>query len=254
MVALAVTPDRRWAATTPELLAATTAAGFAALGAFADRAGPDVRRLYDAAQVRCHEVLALVVSDDEGGTLRSARELADAAAAMGADWVLTVFRCPMTAQTAPIVQRSAAVIAEAGAAMAVEFSPLGPISSVRSALGVVDVANAASGRAGLVIDTWHFERGDSTWDDLEAVPLDQIAYVQFSDALAPAGDSLARQTMHRRALPGDGTLALDRFATTLLQRGWDGLVSVEVLSAELRTLPVGEALRRLHATTAPFWL
>jgi hypothetical protein len=66
MVALAVTPDRRWTATIAELLAATNAAGFSALGAFSDRAGPDVRPLYDAAQVRCHEVLALVVSDDEG--------------------------------------------------------------------------------------------------------------------------------------------------------------------------------------------
>jgi hypothetical protein len=94
---------------------------------------------------------------------------------MGADWVLTVFRCPLTAETAPIVQRSAAVIAEAGAAMAVEFSPLGPISSIRSALGVVEVANGGGGRAGLLIDSWHFERGESTWDDLEAVPADQIA-------------------------------------------------------------------------------
>jgi len=254
MVALAVTPDRRWTATIAELLAATNAAGFSALGAFSDRAGPDVRQLYDAAQVRCHEVLALVVSDDENESIRSARALADAAAVMGADWVLTVFRCPLTAQTAPVVQRSAAVIAEAGAAMAVEFSPLGPISSVRGALDVVNVANTGGGRAGLLIDTWHFERGESTWDDLGTAPLDQIAYVQFSDALAPAGDSLARQTMHRRALPGDGTLALDRFATTLLQRGWNGLVSVEVLSAELRTLPVDEALRRLHTTTAPYWL
>jgi hypothetical protein len=66
MVELAVTPDRRWTATTAELLAATAAARFSALGAFADRAGPDVRQLYDAALVRCHEVLALVVSDDEG--------------------------------------------------------------------------------------------------------------------------------------------------------------------------------------------
>jgi sugar phosphate isomerase/epimerase len=60
--------------------------------------------------------------------------------------------------------------------------------------------------------------------------------------------------MHRRALPGVGTLALDRFATMLLQRGWDGLVSVEVLSAQLRALPADEALRRLHAATAPYWL
>jgi hypothetical protein len=31
-------------------------------------------------------------------------------------------------------------------------------------------------------------------------------------------------------------------------------VSVEVLSAELRTRPVDEARRRLHVTTAPYWL
>jgi hypothetical protein len=140
MVELAVTPDRRWTATTAELLAATTAAGFSALGAFAHRAGPHVRQLYDDAQVRCHEMLALVVSDD-GESIRSAQALADAAAVMGAEWVLTVFSCPLTAETAPIVQRC-----------------------------------------------------------------------------------------------------------------WDGLVSVEVLSAELRALPVDEALRRLHATTAPYWL
>jgi hypothetical protein len=97
-------------------------------------------------------------------------------------------------------------------------------------------------------------QADTTPTLLEAVPLDQIADVQFSDAPAPTGDSLARETMHRRALPGDGNLALERFATTLLQRGWDGLVSVEVLSAQLRALPVDEALRRLHATTAPYWL
>ena len=150
MVALAVTPDRRWTATTAELLAATTAAGFAALGTFSDRAGPNVRQLYDAAQVRCHEVLALVVTDDENETIRSARALADAAAVMGADWVLTVFRCPLTAQTAPVVQRSAAMIAEVGAAMAVEFSPLGPISSVRAGLDVVDVVNTRRRPGGAV--------------------------------------------------------------------------------------------------------
>jgi sugar phosphate isomerase/epimerase len=54
-------------------------------------------------------------------------------------------------------------------------------------------------------------------------------------------------------LPGEGVLELDRFAGTLLDRGWDGLVSVEVLSAELRALPVDVLVRRLHDTTARFW-
>jgi sugar phosphate isomerase/epimerase len=94
---------------------------------------------------------------------------------------------------------------------------------------------------------WHFCAGNSIWADLERVPLDDIAYIQFADALAPASDSLARETMHRRALPGEGVLELDRFAATLLYRGWRGTVSVEVLNAELRELPADVLTRRLHA-------
>ncbi|MFG1933543.1 hypothetical protein ACGFK1_23290 [Mycobacterium sp. NPDC048908] len=48
-------------------------------------------------------------------------------------------------------------------------------------------------------------------------------------------------------------LPLDRIATTLLDRGWDGTVSVEVLSAELRQLPVDVLVERLYTTTASYW-
>ena len=54
-------------------------------------------------------------------------------------------------------------------------------------------------------------------------------------------------------MPGDGTCDLDRFAATLHGRGFAGYVSVEVLSAELRTLPVPEFLQRAFAATARYW-
>jgi phosphoribosylaminoimidazole carboxylase (NCAIR synthetase) len=38
-----------------------------------------------------------------------------------------------------------------------------------------------------------------------------------------------------------------------LERGYEGTVSVEVLSAELRTLPINEIASRIHATTSPYW-
>jgi len=41
-------------------------------------------------------------------------------------------------------------------------------------------------------------------------------------------------------MPGDGTFEFERFAATLLDRGWLGTVSVEVLNAGLRRLPVPE--------------
>ncbi len=111
-----------------------------------------------------------------------------------------------------------------------------------------------AGRAGLLIDSWHVGFGDSTWKDLAEVPLDDIAYVQFTDALEPdSRDRPIRETLHRRALPGDGVLELDRFARTLLDRGWDGIVSAEVLSADLRALPADELTRSLYDTAARYW-
>jgi sugar phosphate isomerase/epimerase len=77
--------------------------------------------------------------------------------------------------------------------------------------------------------------------------------VAATDALPPLSDNLVRETLHRRALPGESILELDRFAQTLLDRGWDGTVSAEVLSAELRELPVNALVRRLYDTTAQYW-
>ena len=192
-------------------------------------------------------------SDDETATTATAERLAEAAVTMCAEWVLTVFTSPPTAEAENVLQRCAAVFADAGAGMAVEFSPLGAISSIRQGMQVVRAANGGGGRAGLMIDSWHFCFGDRTWEELGEVPLDDIAYVQFADALAPESKRLVRETLHRRALPSEGVLELDRVAAALLERGWDGIVSVEVLSAELRALPVGVLVRRIHDTAAPFW-
>jgi len=167
--------------------------------------------------------------------------------------VLTVFRSDMDQRTRSVVADSAAIISAAGASMAVEFSPLGPVSSIRLGLEVVEIARRRDPRVGLLVDSWHFSVGDSTWEELATLALDDIAYVQFCDALAPESDSLARETMHRRAAPGRGVLDLDRFAATLRDRGWTGTVSVEVLSAELRNGTPGEAARLLYGATAPYW-
>lgn len=253
---LALTPDSRWDATLEEVVAAAAGAGFSNVSITGAAAGEAAAAVFARAGVGCHEVLGLLVTADEEKTLDAAAGLAEAAAVMGAPWALTIFGARPSAD---LVARAAAAIAEGGARMAVEFSPLGAVPSISAGLEVV--AAAGPGRAGLMIDSWHFSHGPSTWEDLAALRPDQIAYVQFTDALppesgnpAPESENLARECMHRRALPGEGTLELERFASTLAGTGWDGLVSVEVLSAELRRLPVAEAIRRAYETTARFWL
>jgi hypothetical protein len=53
-------------------------------------------------------------------------------------------------------------------------------------------------RTGVIVDTWHFFRGDGAWPDLEGFPVDELAFVQFSDGL-PAGPDPGHDTLHRRA-------------------------------------------------------
>jgi len=249
-VQLALTPDGRWDFATPELVSAASAAGFTAVGINAERVDAAAVEAYAASGVRCHELLAFVVGDDESATMASAEYLADRTQTIAAEWVLTVFTASVTPQR---IQRYAKLFDDVGAGMAVEYTPLGAIPTIRDGMDVVRAASR-SARAGLMIDSWHFCFSDNTWDDLATVPLDDIAYVQFTDALEPESrERLVRETLHRRALPGEGILELDRFATTLLDRGYDGIVSVEVLSAQLRELPLDEQAGRLYTTTAAYW-
>ena len=175
--------------------------------------------------------------------------MVDDAAKVGAAWVLVTFQVNPVDDVVRACARAAAMFAEAGAGFAVEFSPLGPVATIQDGLAVL--AALGTEPSGLVIDSWNFCLGPSTWADLEQVPLDAIAYVQFADALAPRREPDMEEAMTRRALPGEGVLELERFASTLRGRGWDGTVSLQVLSDTLRQLPVEEYARQVYDSCCP---
>jgi sugar phosphate isomerase/epimerase len=52
--------------------------------------------------------------------------------------------------------------------------------------------------------------------------------------------------MHRRAMPGEGVLDLGTFVDALRATGFDGVVTVELLSAQLRALPLDDYVGRLY--------
>lgn len=249
-VKLAVSPDARWEAGLPELVEATRAAGFVGLGLPARQAGPDAARLYEDAGLRCHEILALVITDDAERSLAHAALVAEAANRMQAPWINTVFRVAPTGEAAELVARCAAMFAEAGSAMAVEFSPVGALPGLRDG---IEVAQRAGSGARVLVDTWHFTVGGSPWEVLEAMDADEIAYIQFSDAPPVESDDLFAETMDRRLMPGQGTFELDRFATTVQEKGFEGYVSLEVFSRDLLDRPVDGILREGHAAMRRYW-
>jgi len=250
-IEFALTPDSRWGLDPWDFATVPREIGFAAVGLGVAQADEQAAASLAVNGVRCHELLAFVLGRDEEANLRHAQGLAQAADAVGAEWVLTTFGAPITSDSGRAIARFAAMFSEAGAKMAAEFSPLGKVTSIPAALAVVEAAGVD--RAGVLIDSWHFFRGGGTWEDLTSVPLDRIAYVQFADAPEPVSDDAFDETMNRRVMPGDGSFDLERFSSTLLERGWQGLVSVEVLSRDLRRLSVPEFARMGYEKTARYW-
>jgi sugar phosphate isomerase/epimerase len=248
---IALTPDGRSTATIEEYLDAASAAGFRSVGLSASRAAAAADAL-SARGMHCHEVLSLSVRRDEEATEAQARAAAEAAAAVGADFVLAMFNTSRRPESLALAARCAAILNEAGARLAVEFGPGGPVGSIADALEVVEAVGGI-GRAGVMIDTWHFSHGPSTFEDLATIPLDHIAYVQFDDAPEWESQDTMHETMDRRRWPGEGSLDLDRFATTLLERGWAGIVSAEVLNADYVALPIDEYCRRAWESTSRYW-
>jgi sugar phosphate isomerase/epimerase len=250
-VELVLTPDTRWTRSVDDLVPMTAAAGFTGFGMTGARITAETPAIFEAAGIRCHEVMALLITDNDEVTLNWAERLAHSAALVSAPWITTVFVAELDERRLHLVERCAAIMAEAGAGMAVEFSPAGSIRSIREGLAVVEAVGAD--RAGLLVDSWHFHVGSSTWEDLEQLRPEQIAHVQFSDVQAPISANTMDETMERRVMPGDGLADLDRFATTLLEAGFDGLVSVEVLNRELRELPVAEFIERAYRSSVGYW-
>jgi sugar phosphate isomerase/epimerase len=210
-----------------------------------------IAALVDRSGLRCSDVSSLLVRRDDEATVSAAREIARTVEVLGADFVLTLLYTKVSEESVDRLGRCAEIVRASGARLAVEFAPTGAIDSIGGAVAVVDQIGPE--RAGLLIDSWHFFRGPSEWQDLETVPLERIAYIQFDDALAPLSDDIMIETVNRRTWPGQGTLDLVRFANTLTGRGWDGLVSVEVLSAGHRQLDVGTFARLAFQTSQPFW-
>lgn len=244
---LALTPDTRWDIPFGELIPVVGRSGFTALGCPSAQASPRTRRAFEDAGLACHELMALLITRDAERTLEHAERLAVAAAAMSAPWVTTVF---VAAPHTGLIARCAAIMEAAGTAMAVEFSPLGPVPGIREGL---EVARSAGHGARLLVDTWHFTLGPSTWSDLAALSADDIAYVQFTDAADPGPRDPYDETMNRRPLPGRGTADVRRFADLVRGNGFDGHVSIEVLNEELRSRPVVEVVDALFESTARYW-
>jgi sugar phosphate isomerase/epimerase len=216
-------------------------------------AGGSLAQLADALSERelaCLDLAGLTIGADEARTKHDADGLLEMARALGATWM----QVRVVDEVDDGIRRQFAWSADqfgaSGVGLAVEFSPLTKVKTIADARELI--AGAGDTRTGVIVDTWHFFRGDDEWPTLEALPVDELAFVQFSDGL-PAGADAGYDTLHRRAFPGQGEFDLDQFSACLRAKDFQGPVSVEVLSEELRAMPVEEFARRAMQTSLSYW-
>ncbi len=125
--------------------------------------------------------------------------------------------------TADRLAKIAQVSAQDSVRVAFEFLGDASASTLRDAVEVVEAAGTSN--VGLIIDTFCFYVGRSTWDMLRDFPIERLWTVHFHDAEPGLLETL---TDEKRVLPGKGVIKLHDFVGLLKERGWDGWLSVEL--------------------------
>jgi sugar phosphate isomerase/epimerase len=129
-----------------------------------------------------------------------------------------------------------------------EFMPYDvQVNTVETALAVVEGANAANG--GLALDTWHLGKLRLAPDDLRRIPSRFISWVELSDGPYEYAEDRLDEVINRRRLPGEGEFPIVEYASVCRELGYEGPWGVEVLSEELRNLPIGQIFDRAYETT-----
>lgn len=134
------------------------------------------------------------------------------------------------------------------AKIAYEFMPFDVnVNTLDAALDVVQGAAAPNG--GLAIDTWHMSKLGITPRDLHRIPTDYLVWVELSDGQFEDMDDPIDEVVNHRRLPGEGEFDIPAYVEACRQIGYRGPWGVEVLSAELRNLPIEEEFKRAYETT-----
>jgi sugar phosphate isomerase/epimerase len=217
-----------------DMVTAAAGAGWPACGVWFDAATwtdattTEVRRRLDdtgTAVLDLEPIIPAPDSPDHG------ERLLEAAAGIGAPFVLFTSRLPDLSATAARFAELCEVASPLGVRLVCEFLPIFPLRSLAMALEVVSPHPASV--AGVLIDNLHLSRSGGSVADVAAVEPARLPYLQIADAPAqvPAeAMALLDEAINGRLLPGDGALPIDE----LLAAVPDVPLSFEVRSRALR--------------------
>ena len=130
-----------------------------------------------------------------------------------------------------------------------EFMPYDvQVNDVDRALEVVEGADAPNGA--LAFDTWHLGKLRLEPDELRRIPSRFLGWVELCDGPYEYAEDRLDEVINRRKLPGEGEFPIAGYVAVLRELGYDGPWGVEILSEELRSLPIDQIFDRAYETTS----
>ena len=129
-----------------------------------------------------------------------------------------------------------------------EFMPYDAVvNTLDKALAVVAGADAPNG--GLAFDTWHLGKLDVAPEELRRIEPRFVSWVELSDGPYGIPEEWLDEVINHRKLPGEGDFPIRDYVREFRGLGYDGPWGVEVLSEELRALPIEQIFDRAYETT-----
>jgi sugar phosphate isomerase/epimerase len=172
-----------------------------------------------------------------------------------ATWLMSSSQLPLMENWNFHVERlrpAARVLADHGLRLGLEF--LGPYHHRRRSPHeflftpgqMLELADAIGPNVGLLVDSFHVYTSGTTHAHLATIPARRIVLVHLNDA--PPGPVAELQDSNR-LLPGEGVIDLNGFMEAMAKAGYDGPVSLEVFSEELKKLSPADGARRAWVAT-----
>ncbi|MGH2929908.1 MAG: sugar phosphate isomerase/epimerase family protein, partial [Solirubrobacteraceae bacterium] len=122
------------------------------------------------------------------------------------------------------------------------------VRTLDAALRIVTEADRPNG--GLAIDTWHMSKLGITPAEVGGIPERHLTWVELSDGRVQDMDDPVDEVTNHRSLPGEGEFDIPGYVAALRDAGYRQPWGVEVLSAQLRSLPIEQQFQRAYETTA----
>jgi sugar phosphate isomerase/epimerase len=212
----------------------------------------DIRKALDDNGLRCYELEFLwdwfVDDEDRPAADRQRKMLFEAAAALDAHHIKAGNIPGKPCEMPQLNEAYGALVADAaqrcpGSKVLYEFMPFDVnVNSVDRALAVMEGID----NTGVVIDTWHMGKLGIKPEDLRGFPVERLGWIELSDGQYEDMEDTLDEVINRRRLPGEGEFDIRGYVRVASEMGYAEPWGVEVLSEDLRALPLDEMYRRSY--------